>query len=562
MTQTTSRSNSDGELEVALVVRRHRHDRAGAVAHEHVVGDEDRDARVVHRVDREGTGEDAGLLLALGLAFEVALLCGELAVAPHGVGRTEVLAEDALPRRRNLREVVAEVGTGPVGGHDRVDERMLGREHHVGGAEEGVRARREDRDDVLVVLDREVDRRTGAAPDPVALHLLDGVRPVEQFQIREQAVGVRGDAQHPLLQQAPVHGMVAALTAAVGGDLLVREDGAERRTPVDRCLVQVREPEGVDQLAATPLVEIGPAVLGIGLEHRRELGDRTGPIGVLVVPAVEDLQEDPLRPAVVGDVGRGDAPTGVVAESERAQLAAHGRDVRLGGDPRVLARLHRVLLRRQAERVVAHRVQDVLAAHAGEPGVDVGADVAERVADVETGPAGVREHVQDEERVASRDPLGALGEQAGGVRRPEGVLGVPPVLPAGLDVVRQARVVPVGRGVVGHRRRGYRSTSDHSPLHWTSCRDFRGATSNGPCTHDARRNVRRSSSASRRRSSVGPGLRTTSSHVATTSRHPARSSRAVRTLSCFQRAREPCHSNPSVSRATRSAGHTKSSRWR
>ena len=41
-----------GELEVALVVRRHGHDRAGAVADEHVVGDPDRHRLAVHRIDR------------------------------------------------------------------------------------------------------------------------------------------------------------------------------------------------------------------------------------------------------------------------------------------------------------------------------------------------------------------------------------------------------------------------------------------------------------------------------------------------------------------------------
>ena len=53
ITGTIGSSNSRGELEVALVVRGHGHDRAGAVAHQHVVGDEDRDALVVRRVDRE-----------------------------------------------------------------------------------------------------------------------------------------------------------------------------------------------------------------------------------------------------------------------------------------------------------------------------------------------------------------------------------------------------------------------------------------------------------------------------------------------------------------------------
>ena len=68
------------ELEVALVVRGHRHDRAGAVAHEHVVGDEDRDVPAVGGVLGERAGEDAGLLLALGLALELRLLRRELAV--------------------------------------------------------------------------------------------------------------------------------------------------------------------------------------------------------------------------------------------------------------------------------------------------------------------------------------------------------------------------------------------------------------------------------------------------------------------------------------------------
>ena len=42
----------------------------------------------------------------------------------------------------------------------------------------------------------------------------------------------------------------------------------------------------------------------------------------------------------------------------------------------------------EPEGVVAHRVQHVVAVHAHEAGVDVGADVAERVADVQPAPLG------------------------------------------------------------------------------------------------------------------------------------------------------------------------------
>ena len=65
-----------GELPVALVVRGHGHDRAGAVAGQHVVGDPDGDLLAVDRVDGVGAGEDAGLFLgqvgALELGFWVA----------------------------------------------------------------------------------------------------------------------------------------------------------------------------------------------------------------------------------------------------------------------------------------------------------------------------------------------------------------------------------------------------------------------------------------------------------------------------------------------------------
>ena len=55
-----------GELAVALVVRRHGHDRAGAVVHQHVVGDPDRQPLAVDRVGHVVAGEDAGLRLLGG----------------------------------------------------------------------------------------------------------------------------------------------------------------------------------------------------------------------------------------------------------------------------------------------------------------------------------------------------------------------------------------------------------------------------------------------------------------------------------------------------------------
>ncbi len=271
--------------------------------------------------------------------------------------------------------------------------------------------------------------------------------------------------------------MVAALTATVGRDLLVREHGAERRAPVHRLLRQVREPAGVDERAPRERVEIGPPDLGVAFEDRDQLGDRAGPLRVVVVPGVEDLEEDPLRPPVVGDVGGGDAPTGVVTQAERPQLALHVGDVRLGRDPGVLTGLHRVLLGGEPERVVAHRVEHVEAGHPLEPGVDVGADVAQRVADVQTRPARVREHVEHVELLAVGEPVESLGEGSRRVRGPEGVLGLPTVLPLALDLVGEGGRVSVLR-YVAHRHSAYAHRFTAPPSFWS------GSGLHGNHTHD------------------------------------------------------------------------------
>src|SRR5258708_31494699 len=51
------------EIIVALILARRRHDRAGAVAHQHVVGDPDRYVFVRKWIMRISAGENAGLLL-------------------------------------------------------------------------------------------------------------------------------------------------------------------------------------------------------------------------------------------------------------------------------------------------------------------------------------------------------------------------------------------------------------------------------------------------------------------------------------------------------------------
>ena len=109
------------ELEVALVVRGHGHDGAGAVLGEHEVGDPDRHLLAGERVQRRAAGVEAFFLDGAG-------------AAGLPVERAEL--RDLLAKRRRV---------GALGG-EAVDQRVLGRQQHEGGAEDGVDAGREDLD--------------------------------------------------------------------------------------------------------------------------------------------------------------------------------------------------------------------------------------------------------------------------------------------------------------------------------------------------------------------------------------------------------------------------------
>ena len=350
-----------GELPVALVMRRHGHDRARAVAHQDVVGDPDRDALAAHRVDDDPSRVDA----ALGLVL-CALLLGEGRGAPHVVEHL-LLVLGAGDEARELG--------------------VLGREHEERRAVERVGARREDGQVELELGLVEAHLRAVRAADPVPLHREHAIGPVlEQRHVVEQAIGVGRDLEVPLLEGARLDEAAAALAVPVD-DLLVREHGLVDRAPLDRRVLLVGE------------------------------------------PALVQLQEDPLRPAVVLRLVRRELARPVDRPAHALHLAADGGDVALGHLTRVAALADRGVLGRQAERVVSHRVQH------REPGTTplVAEHVAHRVVlDVP--------HVQLARRVGKHleDVRGgrAVCTRVRGVGRLEGALGVPPLLPARLDRLR------------------------------------------------------------------------------------------------------------------------------
>src|SRR5690606_6337798 len=72
--------------------------------------------------------------------------------------------------------------------------------------------------------------------------------------------------------------------------------------------------------------------------------DRFGPVAVFVVPGVEKLFENPLRPSVVVRIGSAHFAAPVVIKAEFSELFPVSGNVFFGGDGRVLTGLNGVLL--------------------------------------------------------------------------------------------------------------------------------------------------------------------------------------------------------------------------
>ncbi len=303
---------------------------------------------------------------------------------------TPILAERPLLPRRGARAGDERLDVARLGGsaNELGHQGMLRREAHEGHAEEGVGPGREHGDGPLATLEREADLRAGAPADPVPLHRDHALGPPAQaVEVTQQLVGVRRDAEEPLLQLPVLDGSVAPPASPVH-HLLVREDRPAGRAPVDDAALAVGE------------------------------------------PALEHAQEEELLPAVVARVARRDLAIPVVRETEPAQLEAHVVDVVVRPAGGVRAVLDRRVLGRQAEGVPPDRMQDAEAGHAPLPRDHVTDRVVADVPHVDVSRR-VREHLED--------VVGGRARIRHGRERP---LRRPALLPPPLDRLRLVARIP------------------------------------------------------------------------------------------------------------------------
>ena len=198
-----------------------------------------------------------------------------------------------------------------------------------------------------------VERKCQAlgASNPVLLHHADLLGPaVQGRQVVDQLVGIVGDAQEPLVQLALLDHRAGAPAAAVH-HLLVGQDGHIDRVPVDHAFLAVDEAAG------------------------------------------EQIEEQRLLLAIVGEVAGGEFARPVDAEAQLLQLVAHPGNVVVRPGLGIDAALDGGVLGGQAEGVPAHRMQHREAPRPFEARDHVAQRIVSHMAHVQP-PRWIGEHLQ------------------------------------------------------------------------------------------------------------------------------------------------------------------------
>src|SRR5262249_1053423 len=84
----------------------------------------------------------------------------------------------------------------------------------------------------------------------------------------------------------------------------------------------------------------------------------------------------------------------IIGKPDLFHLSLERFDILRGRHRRVYTRLHGVLFGRKPKRVPSHRMEHVEALHALVTGNDVGGGIALEMTDVQSGPGGIRKHIE------------------------------------------------------------------------------------------------------------------------------------------------------------------------
>ena len=368
-------------------MRRHSHNCSCAVTGEHILAHPHRHLFAGKWINGIRACEDTCHLSGLGHSFTLCLLLCKGKILLNGT---------LLLRCSQLLHPVA-----------------LRSKHHKGNSKDRIGTGGEDCHIVLLFAARsdglEDHLRTLRLAYPVALHLLERICPIQFIQSCKQPLCIGGDSKLPLLHLLLLYRVASSYRVALL-NLVVSKHGTKGRTPVNGGLTLISNSVLHKNIAAAPLVKGIPLLraegwhlsasginIGITLFGKtlHKFSYREGLICCFVIIMPKHLKESPLCPLVVVRVAGSHLSLPIVGEAYLIHLLAIPCNIGLRSLGRMLSGLDCILLCRESESIITHRMEHIKALQSLVPGKDITCNIPQRMSHVQARPGGIREHIQN-----------------------------------------------------------------------------------------------------------------------------------------------------------------------
>ena len=302
------------KCKVTVIMCRYAHDCSGTVVSQYIIRQPDRHLCSVDRIDRVASCENSGFFLILK-AVNIRL---------HG----------------SVVDIFFHCFSCLIGCKF-FCKSMLRSQYHKCCAVKCIRSCCVDSDLFISSIHRELYLSTVGLTDPVCLHLLNLLRPVQFVQVVQKSLCIFGNLEHPLTEVLLCYFRTAALTFSID-NFLVCKSGLTGRAPVDRELFLVSK---------------------AGLKH---------------------LYKNPLSPFVEVRVCRVDLSVPVVKSRDLIDLSLDILYIFRCGLCRMNAHFDRVVFCRKSECIPSHRMNDIVSLKQFVTAPYIGDDISSPVSDMQT----------------------------------------------------------------------------------------------------------------------------------------------------------------------------------
>ena len=267
---------------VTAIVSRNRHYGSSTITGKYIFRHPYRHLLSCQRIGSIGTCENAAYCMSLGYSLPFRLLAGLGKIGLHLIlplSHSKLLHPLALRSKHHKSHAKDSISPGSEDGHIIFLTSVGNLEYHFS---------------------------TVAATNPVTLHILQGIGPIQILKVSKEPSGIGRNPQLPLFHLFLLHREAATDRESVL-HLIIGQNGAQSSTPVHGSLSLIGYSIVHKDIGSFLTVCLCPkfrgyAIITLGGELLLQFLYRTSLVLGRIVPTAEHLEEGPLGPLVIGRV--------------------------------------------------------------------------------------------------------------------------------------------------------------------------------------------------------------------------------------------------------------------